>query len=163
MSDIEKLLGLIDGADRIVFFGGAGVSTESGIPDFRSEAGLYNAKKVFGRSPEGIISHTFFLHDPDTFFHYYKTQMIFPGAEPNDAHKALAKLEASGKNIKIVTQNIDGLHQMAGSKEVYELHGSIHRNYCIKCGAKYDLDYVLDEKNCVDPDGETTYVPYCSL
>jgi NAD-dependent deacetylase len=132
---------IVDGTESIVFFGGAGVSTESGIPDFRSEEGLYKARSEYGRSPESIITHSTFMSDPELFYSYYKKYMIFPDARPNNAHKALAKLESEGKLKAVVTQNIDGLHQVAGSKRVHELHGSVHRNYCMTCGAKFGLDY----------------------
>lgn len=147
----------------MVFFGGAGVSTESGVPDFRSETGLYNAMESYGRPPEEMLSHSFFLREPDTFFDYHKHNMIYPDVKPNRAHLALARLEREGKLAAVVTQNIDGLHQMAGSKTVHELHGSVQRNYCLKCGARYGVDYILDEANCVDPSGEnkTRWVPYC--
>lgn len=152
----EKLKKIIDGSSNIVFFGGAGVSTESNIPDFRSETGLYNAQQEYGMSPERIISHSFFMNDMETFFDYYKKNMVYPQAKPNKAHIALAKLEQEGKLKAVVTQNIDGLHQAAGSKNVYELHGSVLRNNCMDCGASYDLDYVLDPANC---DGQ---IPKCS-
>lgn len=139
---------IIDKSKNIVFFGGAGVSTESNIPDFRSESGLYNAVSKYGKSPETMISHSFFLSDMETFFDYYKNNLIYTDAEPNKAHIALARLEEEGKLKGIVTQNIDGLHQMAGSKRVYELHGSVLRNYCMDCGAFYDLGYVMDEAHC---------------
>ena len=130
----------IDQSSNIVFFGGAGVSTESGIPDFRSVDGLYNQKYTY--PPEMIISHSFYVKNPEEFYRFYKDRMIFSEAEPNGAHKALAKLELEGKLKAVITQNIDGLHQAAGSREVLELHGSIHRNYCTRCGEFYDLDYV---------------------
>ena len=130
----------IDQSSNIVFFGGAGVSTESGIPDFRSVDGLYNQKYTY--PPEMIISHSFYVKNPEEFYRFYKDRMIFSEAEPNGAHKALAKLEQEGKLKAVITQNIDGLHQAAGSREVLELHGSIHRNYCTRCGEFYDLDYV---------------------
>jgi NAD-dependent deacetylase len=156
MNEIEKLKGLIGGARNLVFFGGAGVSTESGIPDFRSEKGLYKAQQEYGRSPEAMISHSFFMTNPDVFFHYYKENMLYPEAQPNAAHLGLAQIEKDGKAIGIVTQNIDGLHQAAGSATVYELHGSVHRNYCLDCGAKYDLAYVLDPAHCVfQSDGQS--------
>jgi len=148
MSDTKELKNLIESARHIVFFGGAGVSTESGIPDFRSEKGLYKAKQEYGRSPEEMISHSFFEWKPDIFFRYYKENLIYRDAKPNAAHLGLAAIEQSGKDIKIVTQNIDGLHQAAGSGIVYELHGSVHRNYCTKCGARYSLDYILNPANC---------------
>ena len=157
----EKLKEIVSGSERIVFFGGAGVSTESGIPDFRSETGLYKAKTEYGRSPEYLVSLTSFMRDPELFFSYYKANMLYPDAEPNPAHKALAKLEAEGKLLSVVTQNIDGLHQKAGSKMVHELHGSVLRNTCTGCGRSYDLDYILDEDNCVDNDGKQTSIPRC--
>jgi len=147
--NVKELRELIDKAGKIVFFGGAGVSTESGIPDFRSEKGLYKAQQEYGRSPEDMISHSFFMREPDTFFHYYKENLIYPDARPNAAHLGLAAIERGGKDMKIVTQNIDGLHQEAGSGTVYEVHGSVQRNYCTKCGEKYGLDYILDPANCV--------------
>jgi NAD-dependent deacetylase len=158
---METLKQIIAQSDNIVFFGGAGVSTESGIPDFRSETGLYQAKLKYGRSPEALISHTAFEREPELFFDYYKHNLVYAGAAPNDAHKALAALEATGKLKAVVTQNIDGLHQMAGSKIVDELHGSIHRNYCISCGAKYDLAYIMDDSHCVDERGAQTSIPWC--
>ncbi|MDR3225537.1 MAG: NAD-dependent protein deacylase [Clostridiales Family XIII bacterium] len=163
MANFESLKEIIDGSSNIVFFGGAGVSTESGIPDFRSEAGLYKAQQEYGRSPESIISHSSFMADPALFYAYYKGNMIFPDAQPNNAHKALAKLERDGKLSAVVTQNIDGLHDAAGSACVRELHGSVHRNYCLSCGAKFGLGYILDAANCVDSAGKQTSVPYCNL
>ena len=139
----EKILALrkiLTESDNIVFFGGAGVSTESGIPDFRSVDGLYNMKYKY--PPETIISHSFFVSDTKEFYRFYKDKMLFEGAKPNAAHLALAKLEQMGKLKAVITQNIDGLHQAAGSKKVYELHGSVMRNYCMKCGAFYDMAYV---------------------
>lgn len=133
---------LIDTHQNIVFFGGAGVSTESGIPDFRSVDGLYN--EIYDYPPETIISHSFFVKNPKEFFRFYKNKMIYPNAAPNVTHKALAHLEQQGKVKAVVTQNIDGLHQMAGSKCVYELHGSVHRNYCMNCGKFFGLDAVLE-------------------
>lgn len=144
----ERLKKIIDNSDNIVFFGGAGVSTESNIPDFRSEKGLYKAKTEYGMSPEEMISHSFFVNHTETFFDYYKKNLIYPDAKPNKAHRALAKLEAQGKLKAVVTQNIDGLHQMAGNKNVYELHGSVLRNFCMKCHQFYDLDYIMDEYHC---------------
>ncbi|MGI6177898.1 MAG: NAD-dependent protein deacylase [Eubacterium sp.] len=152
----ERLRKIIDESSRVVFFGGAGVSTESNIPDFRSETGLYHAKQVYGYAPETMLSCDFYYDHPQLFFKYYKENLIHREAKPNKAHIALAKLEAQGKLTAVVTQNIDGLHQAAGSRTVYELHGSIHRNYCEKCGKFYDLDYIMDEANCKDG------VPYCS-
>ena len=144
----ERLKKIIDGSDNIVFFGGAGVSTESNIPDFRSEKGLYKAQTEYGRSPEEMLSHSFFVNHTETFFDYYKKNLIYTEARPNKAHRALARLEAQGKLKAIVTQNIDGLHQKAGNKMVYELHGSTLRNYCMKCHQFYDLDYIMDEYHC---------------
>ena len=140
--NILKLKAMIEASDNIVFFGGAGVSTESGIPDFRSETGIYNTVHKYGCSPEQILSHTFFMRKPEIFYDFYKSTMVYREAEPNEAHKALAKLEKIGKLKAVVTQNIDGLHQKAGSEKVYELHGTIMKNYCMKCGLFYDLDYV---------------------
>lgn len=137
----QQLKDWINESDNIVFFGGAGVSTESGIPDFRSVDGLYNQKYKY--PPERIISHSFYIQNPEEFYRFYKDRMLFPDAKPNAAHKALAKLEQEGKLKAVITQNIDGLHQMAGSKEVLELHGSVHRNYCMKCGKSYDAEYML--------------------
>jgi len=144
----EELTEILRNSNNIAFFGGAGVSTESNIPDFRSEQGLYNAKQNYGMSPEQMISHSFFVHDTETFFDYYKKNLIYQEAQPNKAHYALAKLEEMGKLKGIATQNIDGLHQKAGSKVVYELHGSVARNYCMDCGEFYDLDYIMDPANC---------------
>ncbi len=142
MEEINKLQGIVDESDNIVFFGGAGVSTESGIPDFRSVDGLYNQKYKY--PPETIISHSFYRRDPEEFYRFYKDKMLFPEAKPNKAHMKLAELEAAGKLKAVITQNIDGLHQMAGSRRVIELHGSVHRNYCERCHKFYDLRYVID-------------------
>lgn len=142
MTDIEKLQKLIDNAKHIVFFGGAGVSTESGIKDFRSKDGLYRLKSKYGRPYEEMLSHTYFMNHTDTFYQFYREFMINTTAKPNAAHKYLAKLEEK-KDITIITQNIDGLHQMAGSHKVIELHGSIHRNYCMDCNEFYSLEDVL--------------------
>ncbi len=139
----DELKKIIDESDNIVFLGGAGVSTESNIPDFRSEKGLYNAVNQYGFPPEQLISHTFFMEHTDLFYDYYKHNLIYKDAKPNKAHIALAKLEKQGKLKAVVTQNIDNLHQLAGSKNVFELHGSVYRNYCMKCGASYDVDYIL--------------------
>lgn len=139
---------IIESNRKIVFFGGAGVSTESNIPDFRSETGLYKARQEYGMSPEQMLSHSFFMEDTKTFFDYYKKNLIYKEAKPNYAHIGLAKLEDKGKLTAVITQNIDGLHQAAGSKTVYELHGSVSRNYCMDCKTFYDLDYMLDESNC---------------
>lgn len=144
MEEIGKLQHMIDESTNIVFFGGAGVSTESNIPDFRSEDGLYNMKYKY--PPETIISHTFFLRNPEEFYRFYKDRMLCLDAEPNPAHKKLAELEQAGKLTAVVTQNIDGLHQKAGSRTVYELHGSIHRNYCMECGKFYDAEYVKNSE-----------------
>lgn len=141
-AEIEKLQQMIDESRKIVFFGGAGVSTESGIPDFRSVDGLYNQK--YDYPPETILSHTFYVQRPDEFFRFYRDKMLFTDAKPNAAHVALAKLEETGKLTAVVTQNIDGLHQSAGSKKVLELHGSVLRNYCEKCHKFYDIDAILD-------------------
>ena len=140
-SEIATLKTWITESNRIVFFGGAGVSTESGIPDFRSVDGLYHQK--FDYPPETILSHSYFLRYPEKFYAFYRDKMLPVGAEPNAAHKKLAELEAAGKLKAIVTQNIDGLHQMAGSRRVLELHGSVHRNYCQKCGKGFDAEYIL--------------------
>ena len=137
---IRKLQEILKESERIVFFGGAGVSTESGIPDFRSVDGLYHMK--YDYPPETIISHSFFMRKPEEFYRFYKDKMLLEGAKPNAAHLALAKLEQMGKLTAVVTQNIDGLHQAAGSKVVYELHGSVLRNYCMRCGKAYDMEYV---------------------
>ncbi len=137
---IRSLQEILRESSNIVFFGGAGVSTESGIPDFRSVDGLYHIKYKY--PPETIISHSFFVRDPEEFYRFYKDKMLLEGAKPNAAHLALAKLEQMGKLKAVVTQNIDGLHQAAGSKTVYELHGSVLRNYCMRCGKSYDMDYV---------------------
>lgn len=142
----KRLKEIIDESQRIVFFGGAGVSTESNIPDFRSEAGLYNAVHQYGQPPETMLSHTFFMRDMETFFDYYKNNLVYLDAKPNKAHETLAKLEAEGKLLAVVTQNIDGLHQKAGSKKVYELHGSVSRNYCMKCGTFHDVEYVVNSE-----------------
>jgi NAD-dependent deacetylase len=141
MEPIEELREWIEKTDNIVFFGGAGVSTESGIPDFRSVDGLYNQQ--YDYPPETILSHTFFRRKPEEFFRFYRAKMLCPGAKPNAAHLKLAQWEKEGKLKAVVTQNIDGLHQAAGSKTVLELHGSVLRNYCEKCGKFYDEDFIL--------------------
>jgi len=148
--EIGALQEIIDESKNIVFFGGAGVSTESGIPDFRSEDGLYHEK--YSYPPEQIISHSFFLTKPEVFYRFYKEKMLCLDAEPNAAHRKLAELEQAGKLKAVVTQNIDGLHQKAGSKIVYELHGSIHRNYCLSCHKFYPAKFIKES------DG----VPHCS-
>lgn len=144
MDNIELLQKIIDESENIVFFGGAGVSTESGIPDFRSQDGLYAQKYAY--PPEQIVSHTFFMYRTEEFFAFYRDKMLYPSAKPNAAHLYLARLENSGKLKAVITQNIDGLHQAAGSKNVLELHGSVLRNYCSRCGKFYGMEYV---KNCV--------------
>lgn len=147
--ELETLKNWIDNSDNIVFFGGAGVSTESGIPDFRSVDGLYNQQ--YDYPPETILSHTFFRRNTEEFYRFYRAKMLALDAKPNAAHKKLAQWEQEGKLKAVVTQNIDGLHQATGSKVVYELHGSVHRNYCQKCGAFYDARYML----------ESTGIPKC--
>ena len=142
--ELETLKKWIDNSNNIVFFGGAGVSTESGIPDFRSVDGLYNQQ--YDYPPETILSHTFFRRNTEEFYRFYRAKMLALDAKPNAAHKKLAQWEQEGKLKAVVTQNIDGLHQAAGSKMVYELHGSVHRNYCQKCGAFYDARYMLESK-----------------
>ena len=143
-NNIEKLKELKDSHNNIVFFGGAGVSTESDIPDFRSATGLFSEKLNRNFSPEQLVSHTFFMRYPEDFFKFYKDKLIYEDAKPNKAHIALSKLEEMGKLNAIITQNIDGLHQMAGSRNVFELHGSIHRNYCTKCGKFFNLEEMLN-------------------
>lgn len=138
----DAFIKIINESQNIVFFGGAGVSTESGIPDFRSVDGLYNQQYTY--PPETILSHTFYKRNLKEFYRFYHDKMIFPDAKPNAAHLALAKLEASEKLNAVITQNIDGLHQAAGSKNVYELHGSVHRNYCEDCGKFFDLSYIMN-------------------
>ena len=145
MTNIEQFLQMVKESDNIVFFGGAGVSTESGIPDFRSVDGLYNQK--YDYPPETILSHSFYIKYPEEFYRFYRDKMLCLDAEPNITHKKLAELEAAGKVKAVVTQNIDGLHQAAGSKTVYELHGSVLRNYCMDCHAYYDEKFVLASKD----------------
>lgn len=147
--EIDRLQAVIDDSENLVFFGGAGVSTESGIPDFRSAEGIYH--QAYRYSPEQAVSHSFFMQHPEVFYDFYKEKMLVLDAKPNPAHLKLAELERTGKLKAVITQNIDGLHQAAGSRRVYELHGSIHRNYCMKCHKFYDAHYV---KNGVG-------VPYC--
>ena len=147
--NIRKLKELIDDSDNIVFFGGAGVSTESGIPDFRSVDGLYN--QTFRYPPETILSHTFYEKHTEEFYQFYRAKMLAPDAQPNAAHYKLAQWEREGRLKAVITQNIDGLHQKAGSREVLELHGSVLRNYCTRCGKFHDLDFIL----------RTTGVPRC--
>ena len=141
MEAVATLKKWIDESSSIVFFGGAGVSTESGIPDFRSVDGLYNQK--YSEPPEEIISHSYFVHFPEKFYRFYKEKMLYPDAQPNDCHLALARLEELGKLKAVLTQNIDGLHQKAGSKNVIELHGTTLKNYCTGCGKFFDLEYIL--------------------
>lgn len=150
MTQIEQLQKIISNSNNIVFFGGAGVSTESGIPDFRSVDGLYHQKYQY--PPEVMLSHTFYADHTAEFFDFYRDKLIFPEAKPNKAHKKLAELEQAGKLKAVITQNIDGLHQMAGSKKVLELHGSIKRNYCERCKTAYDQEFVLESRG----------VPTCS-
>jgi NAD-dependent deacetylase len=147
---VAELKELVDGSDNIVFFGGAGVSTESGIPDFRSTGGLYRQQWKY--PPETILSHTFYESKPEEFFRFYRTKMLAPDAKPNACHRKLAEWERQGRLKAVITQNIDGLHQAAGSKNVLELHGSVHRNYCEKCGKFYGLDFIL----------RTEGVPHCA-
>lgn len=141
--NIKRLSKILENSENIVFFGGAGCSCESGIPDFRSSDGLYSKKLNQKFSPEQAVSHTFFMKHPEEFFDFYKKHLVYPDALPNDCHIALAKLEEMGKLKAVVTQNIDGLHQAAGSNKVYELHGSVLKNYCTKCHAFYDSNYVM--------------------
>ena len=148
---LRQLKNLIAESDNIVFLGGAGVSTESGIPDFRSGTGIYNSDSGMKYRPIDIIAHDFFMEHPEEFFDFYKRKLIYPDARPNKAHKALVRLEKQGKLKAIITQNIDNLHQEAGSKCVIELHGSVFRNYCMECGKKYDLEYVVAQEG----------VPHC--
>lgn len=147
--NIARLGEWVGAAKRIVFFGGAGVSTESGIPDFRSTGGLYNQQYKY--PPEVIVSHTFYEERPEEFFAFYRKRMLFPDAQPNAAHRKLAEWERQGRLAAVVTQNIDGLHQAAGSRNVLELHGSVHRNYCEHCGKTFPLSYIL----------QSTGVPRC--
>ena len=147
---IQELQKIIDGHRNIVFFGGAGVSTESGIPDFRSVDGLYHQKYAW--PPETILSHTFFIQHTEEFYRFYRDKMLALDARPNAAHKKLAEMETAGKLKAVVTQNIDGLHQKAGSRTVYELHGSVHRNYCTRCGAFYDAEFIKESEG----------VPHCT-
>ena len=141
MEQLETLKQWVSESKRIVFFGGAGVSTESGIPDFRSTDGLYHQQWKY--PPEVILSHTFYESNPEEFFRFYRAKMLAPNAQPNASHKKLAEWEAAGKLTAVVTQNIDGLHQAAGSQRVMELHGSVHRNYCQRCGKFHNLDFIL--------------------
>ena len=147
----ELLKNIINESRSIVVFTGAGISVPSGIPDFRSADGIYNQKTKIHASPEEIISHSFFMNNTEDFYEFYKDKMCYPNAQPNAAHKYFADLEKKGKNVIVVTQNIDGLHQKAGSKTVYELHGTIHQNFCMRCGRLFGLDYVLNSEG----------VPHC--
>ena len=148
---INQLRQLIEESDNVVFLGGAGVSTESGIPDFRSGEGIYNQESGLKYRPIDIISHTFFMEHPAEFYDFYKRKLLYPDAKPNKAHKALVRLEKQGKLKAIITQNIDNLHQEAGSKTTIELHGSVFRNYCMECGKKFKLDYIVEHEG----------IPYC--
>lgn len=141
--DMERLRSILLNSKNIVFFGGAGVSTNSNIPDFRSDSGIYNKEKDINYAPEYLLSKTFFMKNPDVFSKYYKEKLIHIDAKPNYTHKALAKLEDEGKLKAVITQNIDNLHQMAGSKNVLEVHGTLSRHYCVDCGKKFPLEYVL--------------------
>jgi NAD-dependent deacetylase len=152
MNKINDLQKIIESSDSIVFFGGAGVSTESGIPDFRSKSGIFKSLEKYGDTPERLVSHSYYLEHTDEFFNYYKDCLIFPDAKPNPAHYTLARLEKEGKLKAIITQNVDGLHQKAGSKNVLELHGSIYRNYCEICKKSYALDFILESEG----------IPHCS-
>ena len=143
-NNVEEFVKWIKNSDNIVFFGGAGVSTESGIPDFRSVDGLYNQKYKY--PPETILSHSFYIRKPEEFFEFYRNKMLFPDAEPSTTHIKLAELEKSGKLKGVITQNIDGLHQKAGSSHVIELHGSVLRNYCERCGKFYGIDAIINSK-----------------
>ena len=149
LEQLEKLQEIISHAKQLVFFGGAGVSTESGIPDFRSVDGLYHLKYTV--PPEQILSHSYFMKYTEKFFDFYRDKMLYLNAKPNSAHLKLAELEKKGILSAIVTQNIDGLHQLAGNQKVYELHGSVHRNYCMHCGKAFDVNFILESKN----------IPYC--
>ena len=152
MNETEKLKKIIAESENIVFFGGAGVSCASGIPDFRSSSGLYSCETEHGESPEEILHIRYLQRKPAEFFRYYKSNMLYPDAKPNEAHRALAALEKTGKLRAVVTQNIDGLHQAAGSRTVYELHGSVARNYCVRCGCEHSPEYVINSPS----------VPKCS-
>lgn len=152
-NDLDMIKRIVDESKSVVFFGGAGVSTASGIPDFRGVNGLYSVEEEYGYPPERMLSHDFLYTKPETFYKYYREKMIYPHAEPNEAHKALAELEWQGKLTAVITQNIDGLHQAAGSENVIELHGSVARNYCIECRREYSLADILEREG----------VPHCSL
>lgn len=150
IKDIDILKTWIESSNNIVFFGGAGVSTESNIPDFRSVDGLYHQK--YDYPPEKILSHSFFLSHPEEFYRFYKDKMVYINARPNDAHKILAQWEQEGKVKAVITQNIDGLHQKAGSQKVLELHGTVYKNYCMRCGKEYELEWMLEQER----------VPHCN-
>ena len=156
MDNIQQLKQWIDGSDRIVFFGGAGVSTESGIPDFRSVDGLYNQK--YDYPPETILSHSFFMAHPEAYYKFHRDKLVVDGAKPNRAHLRLAELEREGKLQAVITQNIDGLHQMAGSQRVFELHGSVHRNICQSCGAVYSAEWICSREH-----EDAAGVPVCPV
>lgn len=157
----SRLKELVKKSKRIVFFGGAGVSTESGIPDFRSENGLYQAQTKYGRSPEEMLSHSFFMSDTETFYDYYKSNLLYPDVMPNKAHYALAKLEEQGKLKAVVTQNIDGLHQLAGSKKVYELHGSVLRNHCTRCHTLFCREFIIKPESTNPEKYPDSNIPRC--
>jgi NAD-dependent deacetylase len=157
----SRLSALVKKSKRIVFFGGAGVSTESGIPDFRSENGLYQAQSKYGHSPEEMLSHTFFMSNTETFYEYYKSNLLYPEIQPNKAHYALVKLEEQGKLKAIVTQNIDGLHQLAGSRKVYELHGSVQRNHCTRCHTFFCRDYIIKPESTCPQKHPGSNIPRC--
>ena len=146
MSKITQLQEIIDSTNNIVFFGGAGVSTESGIPDFRSQDGIFKSLEKYGDTPENLVSYSYYLDHTEEFFDYYRENLVFKDAQPNPAHLKLAELEKKGKLKAVITQNIDGLHQKAGSKNVLELHGSIHRNYCQICEREYGLNHILESE-----------------
>ena len=146
MTEVERLAEIIRDSRRIVFFGGAGMSTESGIPDFRSSEGLYSKTLHKHFSPEAMVSHSFFAQHTEEFYDFYRKHLLYPQARPNAGHEALAELERQGRLRAIVTQNIDGLHQQAGSKKVIELHGSVKRNYCMDCHGSYDMEYIMNNK-----------------
>ncbi len=152
MNEIETLNQMIQSSSRIVFLGGAGVSTESGIPDFRSENGYFTALKEFGEPPEVLLSHDYFMEHPDKFYQYYRKYLMVTNAKPNPAHYGLVKLEKQGKLAAVITQNIDGLHRIAGSKTVLELHGTIYRNFCIECNRIYKISEIQKQ----------TGIPHCS-
>lgn len=144
MEEIKRLKSMIEEAEKIVLFTGAGISVPSGIPDFRSSDGLYSGNGTRGYTPEQIVSNSFFMRYPSEFYRFYREKMVYPNAQPNVAHCYFAELEKRGKQVTVVTQNIDGLHQKAGSMRVLELHGSVHRNYCMRCGKRYNLNEIID-------------------